>query len=213
MVSAKRRRAYGSANPTRQWGVHSSAGKELNMRHNLLFCALAGGLLSACSTTATKVPAPVVPTKFGYGHSERAAAAEARVFGAALRLRAGEWKWSPRAKNEGAAELVVSLGRQRAWLYRGGDLAAVTTISSGKPGKDTPVGRFPILEKRKFHKSNRYSAAPMPHMQRLNIYGVALHGGAIPPYPASHGCIRLPLDFAARLYSVTSVGTLVWVED
>jgi lipoprotein-anchoring transpeptidase ErfK/SrfK len=53
----------------------------------------------------------------------------------------------------------------------------------------------------------------MPHMQRLNIYGVALHGGAIPPYPASHGCIRLPLNFAARLYSVTSVGTLVWVED
>lgn len=183
------------------------------MRHNLLFVAVAAALLGACSTGSVKAPVPVAPAKFGWGHSERAAAAESRIFGAPLPLRAGEWKWSPSARREGAAELVVSLGRQRAWLYRGGELAAVTTISSGKPGKDSPVGRFPILEKRRFHKSNRYSAAPMPFMQRLNIYGVALHGGAIPPYPASHGCIRLPMGFAERLFAATAVGTPVWVED
>lgn len=183
------------------------------MFRNFVISVLLAGLVAACSMPSSAPVRPAAPAKFGWGHSERAALAEARVFGGALPLRSGEWKWNPAAPRAGASELVVSLGRQRAWLYRGGELAAVSTISSGKPGKDSPVGRFPILEKRKFHKSNRYSAAPMPFMQRLNWYGVALHGGEIPPYPASHGCIRLPMKFAERLYAATSVGTLVWVED
>jgi hypothetical protein len=183
------------------------------MVRNLLLAALAAASLTACSTTNSQSAKPAAPAKFGWGHSERATLAEARVFGTTLPLKAGDWRWNPRAPKGGASELVVSLGRQRAWLYRGGELAAVTTISSGKPDKASPVGRFPILEKRKHHKSNRYSAAPMPYMQRLNWYGVALHGGEIPPYPASHGCIRLPMKFAERLYAVTAVGTLVWVED
>ncbi len=183
------------------------------MARKFLIPALAAALAAGCATPSPNLSRPVAPAKFGWGHSERAALAEARVFGGTLPLAAGQYRWNPRAPRAGAAELVVSLGRQRAWLYRGGELAAVTTLSSGKPGKDSPVGRFPILEKRKFHKSNRYSAAPMPFMQRLNWYGVALHGGEIPPYPASHGCIRLPMAFAERLFGVTSVGTLVWVED
>ena len=183
------------------------------MARNFLLSAVVAGLATACATPSTRHAQIAAPAKFGWGHSERATLAEARVFGTTLPLKAGEWRWNPRAPRTGASELVVSLGRQRAWLYRGGELAAVTTISSGKPDKASPVGRFPILEKRRHHKSNRYSAAPMPYMQRLNWYGVALHGGEIPPYPASHGCIRLPMQFAARLYAVTAVGTPVWVED
>jgi lipoprotein-anchoring transpeptidase ErfK/SrfK len=183
------------------------------MVRNYVFAPFLAGLLAACATPGSRPERPTAQAKFGWGHSERAALAEARVFGGTLPLRSGESRWNPRAPKAGAAEVVVSLGRQRAWLYRGGELAAVTTISSGKPGKDSPVGRFPILEKRKHHKSNLYSAAPMPFMQRLNWYGVALHGGEIPPYPASHGCIRLPMAFAERLYAATAVGTPVWVED
>jgi len=183
------------------------------MVRNLLLAALLGGSLAGCALQAPRPATPVAPAKFGWGHSERAAAAEARVFGGTLPLRAGESKWNTAAPKSGSSELVISLGRQRAWLYRGGELAAVTTISSGKIGHESPVGRFPILQKNRFHKSNRYSAAPMPFMQRLNWYGVALHGGEIPPYAASHGCIRLPMKFAERLYSVTALGTPVWIED
>lgn len=183
------------------------------MARKLLFSAAGAMLLAGCATAPQKAVQPPAPAKWNMGHSARAAAAEVRIFGGHLPLRAGEWRWNPKAPRAGATELVVNLGRQRAWLYRGGELAAVSTVSSGKPGKDSPVGRFPILEKRRFHQSNRYSAAPMPFMQRLNWYGVALHGGEIPPYPASHGCIRLPMAFAERLYAVTAVGTPVWVED
>jgi lipoprotein-anchoring transpeptidase ErfK/SrfK len=73
------------------------------------------------------------------------------------------------------------------------------------------VGRFPILQKQVHHRSNRYSNAPMPYMQRLTGYGIALHGGALPGYPASHGCIRLPHAFARRLYGMTGPGTRVTV--
>lgn len=182
------------------------------MTRNLLFSLLLAAGLGACATNP-QPSGPAAPAKVGWGQSERAAAAEARVFGTTLPLKAGEFRWNPAAPRSGAAELVVNLGRQRAWLYRGGELAAVTTVSSGKVGHESPVGRFPILQKNRFHKSNRYSAAPMPFMQRLNWYGVALHGGEIPPYAASHGCIRLPMKFAERLYSVTALGTPVWIED
>jgi lipoprotein-anchoring transpeptidase ErfK/SrfK len=183
------------------------------MVQKLLPALLLMALATGCATVPSAPPAPAAPAKVGWGQTERALAAEARVFGGPLPLKAGEWKWNASAPKTGATEIVVSLGRQRAWLYRGGELAAVTTVSSGSPGHDSPVGRFPILEKQRFHKSNRYSAAPMPFMQRLNWYGVALHGGVVPPYPASHGCIRLPMRFAEQLYAATAVGTPVWVED
>src|SRR3546814_5930351 len=87
------------------------------------------------------------------------------------------------------------------------------TVSSGRRGYESPVGRFEILQKRKVHRSNRYENAPMPYMQRLNWYGVAFHGGRVPGYPASHGCIRLPMQFAEKLYGVTELGSFVFVAD
>ena len=89
-----------------------------------------------------------------------------------------------------------------------------SSISSGKPGHDTPTGVFPILQKKKMHHSNLYDDAPMPFMQRLTWGGIALHSGRNPGYPASHGCIRLPDEFAERLYDVTERGdTTVVVAD
>ena len=107
--------------------------------------------------------------------------------------------------------MVISLEDQHAYVYRAGELVGVSTISSGKPGKDTPPGIFPILEKKRMHHSRKYDNAPMPHMQRLDDYGIALHAGYNPGKPASHGCVRLPAKFAAKLFQVTKVGTEVLI--
>ena len=125
-------------------------------------------------------------------------------------LRAGQYLWDEQA-GAGEARLVISLSNQMAYLYRGDRLTAVTTISSGKPGNDTPTGYFPILEKRPMYRSVKYDNAPMPHMQRIDQYGIALHAGMNPGRPASHGCIRLPAKFAAKLFAVTKVGTPVMI--
>ena len=128
-------------------------------------------------------------------------------------LKPGQFVWKPAAAAEGPVEVVVSLGQQMAYVYRGGALIGASTVSSGKPGHDTPVGRFEILQKRKEHYSNKYNNAPMPFMQRLTWTGVALHGGAIPGHPASHGCIRLPMKFARHLFDATKLGASVYIMD
>lgn len=115
--------------------------------------------------------------------------------------------------------MMVSLKDQRAYVYRDGQPIAVTTVSTGQPGYDTPTGVFPILEKRKVHHSNRYKdnrgrPAAMPFMQRLTWEGHALHAGRVMPTPASHGCVRLPPKFAEQLFKVTRTGgTVVISED
>jgi hypothetical protein len=125
-------------------------------------------------------------------------------------LRAGQYLWRDDPAR-GEPRVVISLGDQLAFLYRGDSLVAVSSISSGNSKKPTPKGIFPILEKQRFHRSLKYENAPMPFMQRFDKYGTALHGGHLPGYPASHGCIRLPGEFAARLYQVTEVGTPVLI--
>lgn len=125
-------------------------------------------------------------------------------------LKPGQYRWRD-LPGDGPARVVVSLSDQLAFLYRGSTLVAVSTISSGKPGKDTPTGVFPILEKKKFHRSIKYENAPMPFMQRLDRFGIALHAGQLPGHPASHGCVRLPGEFAAKLFRVTTVGTPVLI--
>src|SRR5207237_723322 len=98
---------------------------------------------------------------------------------------------------------------QRAVLYRNGIPIAITTVSTGRPGHRTPTGVFTVLERDVEHYSSLYNAAPMPFMQRITWGGVALHGGDLPGYPASHGCIRLPREFARLLFGVTRLGMTV----
>lgn len=125
-------------------------------------------------------------------------------------LKPGEFVWSNTADlARGQPRVVVSIADQRAYLYRGNTLVALTTASTGRQGHPTPTGTFTVTERRKVHFSNKYNSAPMPYMQRLTGYGIALHAGAIPGYPASHGCIRLPHKFAADLFKVTDIGTTV----
>jgi hypothetical protein len=126
-------------------------------------------------------------------------------------LQQGEFIWLGDAMRSGPLLLVVSLDEQRAYVYRNGVLAGVSTASTGKKGHETPTGVFTILQKNKDHYSNLYNNAPMPYMQRLTWGGIALHAGGLPGYPASHGCIRLPSEFARRLFEITSPGMTVVV--
>lgn len=149
-------------------------------------------------------------------HSVAAAGAgepEAGVLAAAERLKPGDYIWAPGIAPQGPLLMIVSLATQRATLYRNGVPIAITTVSTGKPGHETPTGVFTILERDAEHYSSLYDNAPMPYMQRLTWGGVALHGGVLPGHPASHGCIRLPQDFARLLYGITRLGMTVIVTD
>src|SRR5215472_2793683 len=126
-------------------------------------------------------------------------------------LRAGEYIWRPELAPSGEMSMVIDLSRQRAYVRRDGVCIGVTTVSTGKPGYETPTGDYSVTEKQRFHRSNRYDNAPMPYMQRLTDYGMALHGGHLPGYPASHGCIRLPLGFARELFKESTMGMPVTI--
>ena len=128
-------------------------------------------------------------------------------------LKPGEFLWVPEIAPEGPVLMIVNVTTQRAVLYRNGVPIAVTTVSTGRPGHRTPIGVFTVLQKQVEHYSSIYDSAPMPYMQRLTWQGVALHGGTLPGYPASHGCIRLPHEFARLLYGVTRLGMTVVVTD
>jgi L,D-transpeptidase catalytic domain len=99
---------------------------------------------------------------------------------------------------------VISLKKQQVSVYSPKGLYAQSPVSTGQPGHPTPTGIFTILSKELYHESNIYSGAPMPFMQRITYTGVAMHEGILPGYPASHGCIRMPREFARRMYGTTA---------
>ena len=111
--------------------------------------------------------------------------------------------------------IVVSKASQRMYVFKDGVPWASSPVSTGKRGHSTPAGVFPILQKRVHHRSNIYSNAPMPYMQRLTWRGIAIHAGRLPGYAASHGCIRLPYSFARALFGLTkaSATTVVVTND
>jgi len=112
---------------------------------------------------------------------------------------------------KGPLQIVVSIANQHVTLYSNGTQVAQGPVSTGVPGRPTPTGVFSIIQKDRFHHSNLYSNAPMPFMERITWSGVALHEGPLPGYPASHGCIRMTHDFAARLWQVARIGARVIV--
>jgi len=152
-------------------------------------------------------------TGYGYGEPQDDGALQIDDYG--LALKAGEFAWQPGAEVNSSAPvtMLISLQDQRGYVYREGRRIAVTTVSTGRPGYDTPTGVFPILGKEKMHHSNRYENAPMPWMQRLTQWGHALHAGNVRPTPASHGCVRLPAEFARQLYLLTRPGDLVVISE
>lgn len=128
-------------------------------------------------------------------------------------LKPGEFVWNPGVAPDGPMVVVVSLTEQRGYVYRNGIEVGFTTVSTGKPGHETPTGIFTILQKDKNHRSSKYNSAPMPYQQRLTWDGVALHAGGLPGYPESHGCVHLPSKFAEELFAASHMGMTVVVVD
>src|ERR1700730_18261160 len=110
---------------------------------------------------------------------------------------------------KGPLQIIISIADQRVSLYDNGALIARSSVSTGIERHPTPLGVFSVISKQRWHRSNIYSAAPMPYMQRITWSGIALHAGVVPGHPASHGCIRLKNDFAIRLWHLTKRGTRV----
>jgi L,D-transpeptidase catalytic domain len=130
----------------------------------------------------------------------------------AKHVREQEWSASVDARSPGEPILaIVSLQHQQITIYDAKGWILRAPVSSGQKGRETPAGIFSVLEKDADHHSNLYDDASMPHMQRLTWSGIALHGGPLPGYPASHGCVRLPYAFAERLFDMTRVGMRVIV--
>lgn len=146
------------------------------------------------------------------GPVDAVARTETEMHAASAALRPGQYVWNDEAE-DAAPSIVISLALQRAYVYRGSALLGVASVSTGRRGRSTPLGSFVTLEKARWHRSNLYSNAPMPFMQRLTLDGIALHAGINPGYPASHGCIRLPTAFARELFELVPVGSPVIVAD
>lgn len=115
------------------------------------------------------------------------------------------------AKPQGPLVIVVSIDRQKVTIYDSNGVFAESPVSTGMKGHSTPMGVFSVIQKHKFHHSNIYSDAPMPYMQRITWSGVAMHAGVLPGYPASHGCIRMPMAFAVKMWNWTKMGARVLV--
>jgi hypothetical protein len=158
-------------------------------------------------------PAPVsqLPYQWTQGNAPHAHDDAVAVFGP-LHLSPGQYLWAATVPKTDDTKIVVDLLSQLFYVYRGDSLVGVATISSGKKGKETPLGFWSVISKKRLGHSRKYDDAPMPFMQMYDAKGIAFHAGPNPGRPASHGCIRLPLKFAARLYDMTKVGTKLVIE-
>lgn len=146
---------------------------------------------------------PVLPTALARSQNSKRRSA--------YPIAPGQSFWLPELSPAGPVVAVVNLYTQHAQIYRNGIAIGYTSVSTGKRGYSTPTGRFQVLEKRRFHRSSTYGNAPMPWMVRLTWSGIAFHSGALPGFPASHGCIRLPASFAPQLFGALSLGDTVAV--
>jgi lipoprotein-anchoring transpeptidase ErfK/SrfK len=151
-----------------------------------------------------------LPYRWTQGNAPQAHKDAVALFGP-VALKPGDSLWAPSIP-DGEAKIVIDLLTQTFYVYRGDRLAGVSTISSGKKGKETPLGFWAVRTKKVKGFSRKYDNAPMPYMQMYDEKGIAFHAGKLPGYPASHGCVRLPLKFAERLYGLTKIGTKVIIE-
>ncbi|HEY4070624.1 MAG TPA: L,D-transpeptidase family protein [Sphingomicrobium sp.] len=183
--------------------------------------AAAAALLAGCSTTepakvATATPPPAkplsdVPYLWTLGNAPQGHKDLVATFGR-VGLKPGEYMWISSIPNSGETRVVIDRLTQMAYVYRDDKLIGAATISTARQGYITPLGEWTILEKRPFYRSKKYDNAPMPWMERIDEYGIALHGGGTPGHPESHGCIHLPNKFAEKLYGLTKIGTKVVIE-
>ena len=182
--------------------------------------AAATALLAGCASVpppAPVAPAPVVAAKqapayrWTNGFAPKAHEEATAIFGP-LALAPGDYRWVDSIPATGEARVVIDLKTQLFYVYRDERLVGISTISSGKKGKETQLGFWSVMIKKRNGFSRKYDNAPMPFMQMYDHKGLAFHGGKLPGYPASHGCVRLPIKFAEKLFPLTKIGTKVVIE-
>ena len=174
-----------------------------------------GLVLASCSTApGPRDPITIAPPVIIDNPLTVAAEREAAAKFGSTAIRPGEYRMLPAAAipTSGPVNILVSLRNQKTYVYKAGQLVAMSTSSHGTADHPTDPGRWTILQKKPFHRSNKYSNAPMPFMQRLDKWGRAFHAGVVPGYPASHGCIRLPAPMAKAMYRMTRIGDVVEIE-
>ncbi len=185
--------------------------------------ALGGTLaLAACSTgpqqppPAPRIASPVfIPPDTNYRWTNGFSASGFEAMHGMLgrtKLRPAEFHWARSIPTEGDVAITIDIANQIAFVFKGSQLVGVTNVSTGKKGHPTPLGFWTINWKRPMYHSRKYDNAPMPFMQNIDDKGIAMHGGVTPGYPASHGCIRLPMAFAKQLYTLTKPGDKVVIE-
>jgi lipoprotein-anchoring transpeptidase ErfK/SrfK len=192
----------------------------LGGRHSTVFSALTGagltGVIAAVAMLGAVSYAEAV-TSFDGSDGDLSFAPPEQAFAKRLnksRRHAGQKIPKPEkeaAKPQGPLIISVSIEQQKLRVYDANGLFAETPVSTGMRGHSTPMGVFSIIQKHKWHRSNIYSGAPMPYMQRITWSGIAMHAGVLPGYPASHGCIRMPMNFAVRMWGWTRMGARVVV--
>lgn len=128
-------------------------------------------------------------------------------------LKPGQYTWNPGASPSGPVGIIVDLRNQMIYVYRGGKLIGRSAVSTGIPSHPTAPGTYTILTKNLKYHSEKYHEASMPYMERLTWDGMAIHGGNNPGKPSSHGCVHVPLDFAKKLYGITTKGDTVLISD
>ena len=192
----------------------------MRIHRNWIVAAVGAALLAGCETApkVAQAPPPVVappaaqlPYRWTQGNAPQAHKDAVAAFGP-LYLRPGQYRWVANVPETGETKVVIDLMTQLFYVYRADQLVGVATISSGTKKKPTPLGFWSVIQKKKLGYSRKYDNAPMPFMQLYDPKGIAFHAGHNPGYPASHGCVRLPLKFAERLFGLTQIGTKVIIE-
>jgi lipoprotein-anchoring transpeptidase ErfK/SrfK len=187
---------------------------------NFIIAAFGAALLAACATAPRVVhapppapapPAQELPYRWSQGNAPQAHKDAVALFGP-LYLRPGDFRWAADVPKAGDTKVVIDTLTQLFYVYRDDRLVGVATISSGKKGRETPLGFWAVRTKKVKGFSRKYDNAAMPFMQMYDPMGIAFHAGPNPGYPASHGCVRLPFKFAERLFGLTQVGTKVIIE-
>ena len=191
------------------------------MRTSLkLTLSAAAALIAGCSTSPTPklaqvapiaAPANGAPYSWTLGNAPQAHKDMVAQFGR-VGLKPGQYLWASSIPSDGETRVVIDRLTQMGYVYKGDKLVGAATVSTARQGHITPLGEWKILEKRPFYRSKKYDNAPMPWMERIDEYGIALHGGGTPGYPESHGCIHFPTKFAEKLYGMTKIGTKVVIE-
>ena len=190
----------------------------MRISRNVIVAAFGAALLAGCATAPKVVHAPPpapppveLPYRWTQGNAPQAHKDAVALFGP-LYMKPGEFKWAAEVPQAGDTKVVIDTLTQLFYVYRDDKLVGVATISTGKKGRETPLGFWSVMLKKVKGYSRKYDNAPMPFMQMYDPMGIAFHAGPNTGYPASHGCVRLPLKFAEKLFGLTQVGTKVIIE-